>query len=280
MSPPPPAAAEWREVVEHLGQRIGRVGVVDDHRERLPGVDALHPAGHAGPPTRGPPARVAGPGPSASPTPTAASALWTLKRPASLHRVVRLPSRGVTTVRRSPLASSDRHGAHVRRGSDAITEDLAPASVPPTRSRPHIGSSALTHRPLPSPCPGWRSLTASARKGVRLAARYASMVLVELEVLVGDVGQDRHVVGHLADTVLGQPVGRRLDHSEAVADATMAPDRPGVLATSGVVARPALPRPRRRPRSRSCRSGPSAWPRPRSIERARSTRSSSCRPCR
>ncbi len=35
------------QLVEDLGQRIGGVRVVDDDDERLPGVDALHPAGHA-----------------------------------------------------------------------------------------------------------------------------------------------------------------------------------------------------------------------------------------
>ncbi len=40
---------------------------------------------------------------------------------------------------------------------------------------------------------------------------------VELEVLVGDVGVDGHVVRDLADPLLGQPVGGRLDDRPAVA---------------------------------------------------------------
>ena len=43
-----PAGGDRPQHLEHLAQRVGGVGVVDDDRERLTRVDPLHAAGHAG----------------------------------------------------------------------------------------------------------------------------------------------------------------------------------------------------------------------------------------
>ena len=91
ISEPPLRRGDGRQQVQHHPERRRRVRVVDDDAERLARVDPLHAARHAGRPLPAPRGRRPDRGPSASPSATTASALWTLKRPAR-RRVERRPA--------------------------------------------------------------------------------------------------------------------------------------------------------------------------------------------
>ena len=100
-SPPQPNTHSTRPLVsgrgraQHVLQRVGRVGVVDENGEVLALVDGLETAGHA---ARRPAARrrsSSSSTPSARAAATAPSTLRTLKRPGSGERSARPPATNV-----------------------------------------------------------------------------------------------------------------------------------------------------------------------------------------
>ena len=192
------------------------------------------------------PARIAaGSSPSASPTPMAASALWTLKRPARRMRHRVLPARRADRdVAAVALPDGSRRGCRRRRrgrrhsrGCDApavaaasmkiaaqrvVQVDhgvLAEALVGVRRARPRAARTGAAWRPgRPRAC-RWNS-------------RCSWVTLVSTADVVGDLG----------DPVLGQAVGGRLDDREPVARVDHRRRCAWSSGASGVVARPGLPR--------------------------------------
>ena len=173
------------------------------------------------------PARTAAPSrPRTSPRATTASALWTLKRPASC-RVERRRAAGPLDVGAETvgvLGDADR--ANVRRGLRAVGHD-AGAGV---TSRPDEGAGGrvvdvddgrrsdrtrLAHEPRVSQAIEQRQL------GVAVRLPRA----VQLEMLVGEVREDRDVVGDARDAIEGEPVRGRLDDGEVVAGVDHGPQR-------------------------------------------------------
>ena len=142
-----------------------RMRVVDDDRERLPGINALHPTGHRldrFDPTR----TCAGSRSNASPTPMAASALSTLKRPGDDWHV-HVPSRHRDRRRRSARILADGQAPNSRRRIGSVQSDLA--------HRRRTGRNAVIDRDrvvgvqdrvLPQPLSGLWSGVAAPRRGV------------------------------------------------------------------------------------------------------------------
>ena len=90
---------------------------------------------------------------------------------------------------------------------------------------PAVGSSALT-MPVAGQPSGLATCGAEPleQRQLRVAVRLPRAV--ELEVLVGQVGQDRDVVGDRVDPPEREPVRRRLDDRGRVAGADHRPERP------------------------------------------------------
>ncbi len=211
--PPPPAApgcrAPWRANRPYARSRR--------RRERLALLDPLHPAGHRrqAPPAR--PGSAAGSRSSASPTPTAASALWTLKRPGS-RRCTSAAQRGVATATRSPEASSRTPVGRIAAAGSApyVMHRRACVRAPRSRSPRETGSSRLSTACLPQPFSGIHGGERKPFEETPLRRPVGLQRAVELEVLVGDVRQRADVVRNRADAILGQPVRRRLDDGEPI----------------------------------------------------------------
>ena len=205
ITPPPPGRGQRGEQVEDRLEGGRAVGVVDDDPERLAAVEALHPARDAGDARRGPSRTAAGSRPSASPSATTASALWTLNRPTSRSSSVAAP---LARRRRSGgRARPPRRGSRGRRPPDPCrsVRTRAPASWATPMNAPAVGSSALTiaafGQPTPPALGGFAGPTREPLEERQLGVAVRLPRPVELEVLVGQVGQDRDVVGDAADAV-------------------------------------------------------------------------------
>ena len=166
---------------------------------------------------------------SASPSATTARALWTLNRPASL-RSSRPPPDGVT--RSMPRPSGilrDVGRADVGGGVGAVRQDRGPRiagdadegarrrvvevdDADPWTCRRRAGSTGVP-----------TAAQAGKERQLRVAIRLPRAV--ELEVLVGQVGDDGDVVVDRADPFEGEAVRRGLDDRGGVAGVDHAPKR-------------------------------------------------------
>ncbi len=197
MSSPPRAAASGAEQVEDLLERRRAVGVVDDDCERLAGLDALHPTRHTG--HRLEPA-----------SDGCGVETERLAEGDDGKRVVDVEaagepevepggrSRGVaSSIRRRLASSSTRVGADVGARVRAVRDEPR-AGLPHDglEQRPALGSSPLTIPARGQPI-GLRRVRRRAGEALeqrKLGRPVRLERAVELEVLVGQVREDRDVV--------------------------------------------------------------------------------------
>ena len=248
-----------------------------------PSVDPLHPA-RARPATEARPSRTAaGSSPSASPRATTASALWTLNRPASRRSSVAAPDGAVVGDPEAAAVLLDAGRADVGGGIGAVGEDPGAGLLGDADERAGrrvVGVDDPGRRPAVRLAGAARPVAAGEpleQRQLGVAVRLPRAV--ELEVLVGQVGEDRDVVGDASTRSSARPcevVSMTAARSPAWTIARSARWSSGA---SGVVAWASL----------------AAWTPPirvatvpiipvripaASSARRRGTRSSSCRPCR
>ena len=181
-----PAARELARGGQHALERVGRVGVVDDHEERLAGPHLLEAArARCRPPPSARGDGRAARGPARARSPTAPSRFITLCSPMSGDASVSRP-RGVSTVIRMPASDESCSTARTRapaprpKRQDGHVEPRAPSPPRPDRRR------------SPRPC----ARASASRRGARTAGAWPSVRLeraVEVEVVLGQVGEHRHV---------------------------------------------------------------------------------------
>ena len=209
-----------REQVEHGLERGRAVGVIDDDPERLAGLDPFHP-----PRDRGEPFEPRSHGARIQPDGLAErdhregvvdvepSGQLQRQGPAARGRRVRDPQavgilldargpdvgRGVRPIRQHPGTGLLRHADEAAGGGVVEVDDAGPGPRAAGRLGRGVapGPEAFEEREL----------------GVAVGLEAA----VELEVLVGDVGQDRDVVGDRPDAFEREAVGGALDDRRGVA---------------------------------------------------------------
>ena len=123
----------------------------------------------------------------------------------------------------------DAHGADVGGGIRAVGDD--PGTALPGRADEHAG------RRIVEVDDGRAVRPVQPREQRDLGVAVGLPRAVQLEVLVGDVGQDGDVVGDRGDAIEGQAVRGRLDDGDLVAGIDhRAEERPAAPGASGVVA--------------------------------------------
>ena len=176
------------------------------------------------PSTDSSPARTAaGSRPSASPSATTASALWTLKRPASRSsRRAAAGRRGV--ARRAGGARPPRPRSRARRPRGRCRRSARsrpPRGRPPRTTtrpgRPRLTIATLGHGRPPTILAGFCRVVTAAGEGLeqpQLGRPVRLERAVELEVLVGEVREHRGVAGDPEDAVELERVRRRLEDGD------------------------------------------------------------------
>ena len=239
---------------QHVLQRVGRVGVVDEHREMLALVDRLEAAGHAAGRRRAP--RRSWPRLDAqrAAAAIAPSAFGTLKRPGSGGDLAagRPASRRRT---RQPAGSSARRGPGSRRRDRSRRSD-APSTSPASR-RPYR-SSTFDHARGPR----------SALEQPALGREVVLHRRVEVEVVLGEVGEDAAAKWIAVGAVQLERVRGDLHRARPVARVEHRPERRLQVDRLGRRALDRRPR-ARRPRDPTVPSSPVRMPAASSSARTR-----------
>ena len=225
-----------RQQIEDGRQRRGAVREVDHDAERLAELDPLHATRHGG--QAGEPLadarRIQPESPSERDD---REPVVDVEPPseAQIKRRVPVWRRDLRVQAASVLGDPGR--AHVGGLLGAVRDHLRPGAA--RRADEHacrrvveIDDRRRRHRVRL--CDPARQPESIEQRQLRVAVRLPRPV--ELEMLVGHVGQDRDVVGDAGHALQGEPMGRRLDHGHASPASTMARNVAWSSGASGVVA--------------------------------------------
>ena len=198
-----PAVAEPAGRLEHGVERVGRVRVVDDDRERLALVDRLEPTGHAG------------------------------HRPDALRQVLvvdieedarRDDAQHVLDVeaaaqRRLDLDAGGPEPAALRPQLEVLGPDLCRLRQPEGDERCALRLGELEREPAAVLVADVHRRRWRLRAGEEAALRLVVLLHrpVQVEVVLGEVGEHERVEAHAVEPVEDGAVGRRLDRDARVA---------------------------------------------------------------
>ena len=234
--------------LEQVLERVVGVGVVDDHREVLAGVHALQPARHAAQRREAARRPLSGATPRARAAPSAASRFCTLKRPSSGVRTSKTPT-GVRgpEARALPARARSPSAREVGGALDGVGPHAAAG-----------GAGELGGPVVVGVDDGVSVLPQQRVEQDALGGEVAVHVAVEVEVVAGQVGEDRHPEARSRGRASGPASARR---PRAPRGGSRRPPSRGT-APAGRRTRASCARPRpagRRSGTGPCRAGP---PRP------------------